>query len=343
MLGGQSGAGKSYVAVLLAICLASGTPFFGRPVRQLSGVIYAAPEGASTIQPRLIAAKQQLDIKGALPIRVFQRFVFPRKEEDEPAFVAAVLAEREALESRWGIEARVLIVDTASASIALVDENSNAHIAEMLRGVRRVARALGMTIILVHHFGKDALRGLRGASAWRDNVDEALAIHAERNEDTSEVSNRRLNLAKARHGREGPISGFDLIPVPMGLDRYGEEWEEQAIIATEYKARAAGDGSKPKGVGKGERAFRQAFGEAFANFTERRVHNDPKGALVKAVKISAIREHFRKFYVTGEEGEAEKSTNERSAWQRELKAARNNINYGCESDKHCEWMWRIKD
>ena len=53
IIGGQSGAGKTFVLISLAVCLGSGTPFFGRKVRERVGLAVLAAEGASTLALRV--------------------------------------------------------------------------------------------------------------------------------------------------------------------------------------------------------------------------------------------------------------------------------------------------
>ncbi len=67
-IGGQSGAGKTFVEVNMATCLASGTAFLGFPIRERVGVAILAAEGAGGLQCRIHAAKSALDITSGLPI-----------------------------------------------------------------------------------------------------------------------------------------------------------------------------------------------------------------------------------------------------------------------------------
>lgn len=67
-IGGQSGAGKTFVAVNAVVCLASGCSFFGFPIRERIGVAILAAEGAGGLQRRIEAAKAFLGIERPLPI-----------------------------------------------------------------------------------------------------------------------------------------------------------------------------------------------------------------------------------------------------------------------------------
>jgi RecA-family ATPase len=55
-VGGQSGAGKTFVSVDLAVSLSTKTSFFDREVRERVGVAYLAAEGGEQLGNRLFAA-----------------------------------------------------------------------------------------------------------------------------------------------------------------------------------------------------------------------------------------------------------------------------------------------
>lgn len=67
-LGGQSGAGKTFVAVDLAVALASGSSFFGCPVQERVGVVILAGEGGDTLASRVLAARMARGMDWRLPI-----------------------------------------------------------------------------------------------------------------------------------------------------------------------------------------------------------------------------------------------------------------------------------
>ena len=60
---------------------------------------------------------------------------------------------------------KLIVLDSASTLFGLEDENSNSEWSNKINPFLRDLRALGVACILLHHSGKDAKRGLRGASA----------------------------------------------------------------------------------------------------------------------------------------------------------------------------------
>jgi hypothetical protein len=67
-IGGQSSAGKTFIAVLLAACAATGKPFFGRAVKERVGSVIIAAEGRTMLNARLAAALSELGVAEKTPI-----------------------------------------------------------------------------------------------------------------------------------------------------------------------------------------------------------------------------------------------------------------------------------
>ena len=65
-IGGQSSAGKTFIAILLACCAASGKPFMGREVKKRVGTVIVAAEGRHMLSARIAAAKKELKLTNRL-------------------------------------------------------------------------------------------------------------------------------------------------------------------------------------------------------------------------------------------------------------------------------------
>lgn len=241
-IGGQSGAGKTFVAVDLALSLASGEPFFGRKVSERVGVMILAAEGGGTIANRVAVARNEKAQGEILPIAWTSAVPELSKPREVAALVEKLKAVRERFKETHGVRLGVIIIDTLAAAFGLEDENNNSEAARAIRQMNTIAQALGVLIIPVHHYGKGEETGLRGASAWRAGADVVLSVLADRNQSTGKVSNRRLALAKARNGEEGELSAFDLRFVELGKD---EDFEPFGACVVEPTA-GAERGSVPK-------------------------------------------------------------------------------------------------
>jgi RecA-family ATPase len=186
-IGGQSGAGKTFIAGHLSTSLSSATPFFGRIVKERVGVAIIAAEGTEQTGNRLTAAAQAqgLDIRD-LPIA--WRGGAPLKSADDVAVIGTQLEELGThIQQQYDVRLGVAILDTVAATFDMEDEDSNSEVAKAIRKMRDLGDKFKGLVIPIHHYGKSAATGLRGGSAWRAGADVVLSVIAERNELTGKV------------------------------------------------------------------------------------------------------------------------------------------------------------
>jgi hypothetical protein len=230
-IGGQSGSGKTFIAVDLSVALASQTPFFGREVKERVGVAFFAAEGAGQVGNRLCAAADARGVKiNDLPIAWRGDVPLLRNASDVSLVVVQLQQMDTFLRARYGVRLGVAILDTVAASFDLEDEDNNSEVARAIRHLRRIGAAFGGLMIPVHHYGKTAATGLRGGSAWRAGADVVMSVIAERKELTGEVTGRELAVAKARDGIEGPIAPFALTFVPFGTGEDGDTFGTCVVV-----------------------------------------------------------------------------------------------------------------
>ena len=231
-IGGQSGAGKTFIAIDLAVALATGQPFFGKRIKENVGVLFVAGEGAETIQPRLTIARMARSVERPLPIAWTGKFPDFTRSEDVKAFMAKLKGLKARMLKQYGVRLGAIVVDTLAAVFALQDENDNSEASKIIRAMKVIGDALDVLIIPIHHYGKGAETGLRGASAWRGGSDAVLSITAERNQLTGMVSEHKLWLAKSRVGEEGPVGDFNLRTMLLGVDEDGDELTSCYVVPT---------------------------------------------------------------------------------------------------------------
>jgi hypothetical protein len=289
-IGGQSGAGKSFLAVDLALAIATGegASFFGKPVRRRAGVAIIAAEGAAGMPSRIEAARGHRNAAKGLPIA----FAASSGDLMQAGAIESLIAQLRDVGLRFEAEGSrlgVVIIDTLAAAFGLKDENSNAEAAQVMRALQSVATELNVIVIAVHHYGKSAETGLRGASAFRAGADFSIAVHAERDGEGN-VRNRRAAIEKSRDGVEGPIGGFDLGWTALGIDDAGEAFgscfiepnnrkpnarkgKPQIILEQVIRAATSDDGRASMA------AVREAFSAAYGA-----TGKDPASATHKALK-----------------------------------------------------------
>jgi AAA domain-containing protein len=336
--GGQSGAGKTFIACHMSNSLASATPFFGRAVTRRVASAIVSKEGTDNIGNRLTADAQArgLDIR-QLPIA--WRGDLPEiKTADDVDRVARELLELgEKIKARFGVPLGAAFFDTIAANFYMDDENSNAEIAKVIGKLREFEARIQGLVVPVHHYGKQDAAGLRGGSLWRGGADVVLSVLADRDDRTGKVSGRELALAKARDGLEGPIAPFELKPHDLGIDDDGEPFGSLVVIPGEA-GQSAIRVKPPKAEAKSKRVFREAVAEALASSgKDIRVLHD--GPMVRAAEVENVRTQFYRRYVTGEAEPGKVTDARQKAFKRLLNDLPDGISSSTQDGR--EWLWRV--
>lgn len=221
---GQSGAGKSFVVADMAIAVATGTPFFGRKIKETVGVLILASEGGEGMHDRLTVAAQNRGFKqdSHIPVTYWPHRpnLFDNKDLEN---VRVILGKVDAIfREKYGVRLGLVFIETASKAFAMDDEG-NRDSARAEAAAHYLVDATGATVVVSHHIGKDKERGARGGSGWRGNFDFSLLVDAERDA-RGNCKNHELVQEKLKDGQEGPISKFKLGYIQLGVDEDGEEF-----------------------------------------------------------------------------------------------------------------------
>jgi len=161
---GESGVGKSFIALDMACCIAAGEAWQGFPVKQ-GAVFYIAGEGHAGIGRRLGAWCKYRGVElGNIHVST----------------TAAPLTEWEAVKLVMrGIKAKVeqygapalIVVDTLARNFGGLDENSNKDMGLFVQHMDRLKHELQTTVLIVHHTGQGNKDRARGASALKGAAD----------------------------------------------------------------------------------------------------------------------------------------------------------------------------
>jgi hypothetical protein len=174
---GQPASGKSFVAIDLALCVSTGTPWFGREVDR-GFVIYISAEGGSGIGKRVRA---WLATHGVNPRDTDIAWLV------ESIPVSADSTQMGQLLDRIVDEVRrhpVLIIIDTLARCFDGDENLQEDMGRFIAGVDILRKELGCTVLVIHHTRLDGHRE-RGNTSFRGAVDTMIAI--ERSDDLIEL------------------------------------------------------------------------------------------------------------------------------------------------------------
>ena len=168
MIYGASGSGKSHIILSMAAMIANGLPWFEKDTEQ-GNVLVLAGEGLSGLTRRFKA----IEIEHGITINQERLFVSNRAigMDTDKGYKQVEKAINELNEPP-----QLIIIDTLSRHLMQSEENSNDDMARFINRLEDIRLKYGCTIILVHHTGKAANQGARGASALKANIDFSFEV-----------------------------------------------------------------------------------------------------------------------------------------------------------------------
>jgi AAA domain len=193
MLYGPSGIGKSFLAVDIALHVAHGNWWRGRPVTG-GPVLYVAAEGAAGLGLRIKAWETHHRTHHEThPVEWLPWAV----NIHDPAWAAAladVVAERKPV---------LVVLDTFARCAVGAEENSARDVGVIVAHLDAIRRAGGCCVLIVHHTGKDGGAGARGSTALKGAMDTEIELTGEsarftmrntKQKDAAEASPMHLGL-----------------------------------------------------------------------------------------------------------------------------------------------------
>lgn len=260
---GESGSGKSFVMIDIAMAVARGVPWRGRKVQQ-GRVVYVAAEGGGGFRNRLKAYAHQHDIDlGKVDFGVIHAVPNLLEKIDIKDMVRAIG------------KADLVVFDTFAQVTAGANENSGEDMGLALANARAIGHATGAVVILVHHSGKDASKGARGWSGIRAAADFELEV-------LRLEEKRWIRTTKQKDGDDEAQWGFGLGQVEVGVDEDGEAITSCVILEADAPVQGRGAKVKERRFGPWEAAVLEALAEF--ELAEDRVHRAELTARVVAAK-----------------------------------------------------------
>lgn len=208
---GDSGAGKTFVALDQAMAVALGREWRGAKVKQ-GNVAYIAAEGATGLQDRLVAYCRQHEVKRAeVPLRILA--AAPDMMDNKKDSKHGVLALGRALKALGPLS--VIYVDTYARVMGAGNENEAKDTNTVVANCHLLHQLTGAIVMLIHHSGKDSAKGARGSGALRAAADVEYSV-------TKAGSRRTIKVTKMKDGEDGREYHFKLADVTVGMDEDGD-------------------------------------------------------------------------------------------------------------------------
>jgi len=197
VIGGEPKCCKSYLALQLAVAVASGTPCLGRFAAQRKGAVllFAAEDALHVVRERLeaIAATVGADFTTLDVHAITAPTVRLDLERDR----------RQLRETLAQLRPKLLVLDPF-VRLHRIDENTASEVAPLLAYLRELQRGFDSAVMLVHHARKagharagQALRGSSEIHAWGDSN-----LYLRRK--------RELLLLAVEHRAAASINGMEL-------------------------------------------------------------------------------------------------------------------------------------
>ncbi|MDJ0334266.1 AAA family ATPase [Salinibacterium sp. G-O1] len=193
MLAGHPGAGKTHLALLESVAVASGGTVLGRKAQQ-GKVLYIAGEGEAGLGARLRAVEDAWKMtlpEGALTfLTTAPDFGNSAHVEELARFVTDNAID-------------LIVVDTLARVSPGLEENSATSMSVVIAAADTIRKARrGASIVLVHHLGKGG--DLRGSSALRGAMDQIHSL-------SGESPSIKFETIKSKDGVSGPIATLEIV------------------------------------------------------------------------------------------------------------------------------------
>lgn len=227
---GKPGEGKSFVALDLALSIATGRPWHGREVNQGSA-LYIVAEGARGMRAR-VRAWERHNYSGAHVRNVFF-YPMPVQAGDPAAWSVLVEASRR-------LQPAYIVVDTQARTTVGLKENDNTEMGIFIERCEQLRAASGGCVTLVHHVnsagtarGASALFGSAQTELSVSRHDTELTVTMTKQKDAPELEPLLLTMTSVE------------LPEPLGTSvvltsRSGPSLEQQAaLLALEADSRSA--------------------------------------------------------------------------------------------------------
>jgi hypothetical protein len=241
---GASGSGKSFAVIDMTQAIAAGHEWFGYKSKPCN-VLYCALEGEGGIAGRVAAYRIR---HGATSpnIRYLVKPFSLLVEADINDLAQAIKAN--------GQSAEVVVFDTLNRAAPGADENDSKSMGQIIAAAKELQTLIGGLVILVHHTGKDASKGLRGHSSLHAALDAAIEVRRD-------GDRREWVIAKSKDGEDGEAHPFKLDVVELGTDEDGEPITSCTVHPLEEIADRIKKVMPPKSGN--QRAVWDALGEIF--------------------------------------------------------------------------------
>lgn len=213
---------KSFIAMDIAECIASGRDWLGNKINGTGPVLYIAGEGHGGIGARIAAIKQHHNTPDEAQVYVVRSQINLRSSVDD--FTNLILAIDELVQG-LGVDLRMIVIDTLARAFGGGNENSSDDMGAFIQVTGKIQNRYNCSLMLLHHAGKDTTKGLRGHSSLLGAVDTQMEIMR-----FPETTKGLILMSKQKDGEDGQRYGFEAITVDIDRSDLGLENGSSLVI-----------------------------------------------------------------------------------------------------------------
>lgn len=170
---GDSDTWKTFIAISMSLSMATGLDWLGRKVVK-APVVYVAAEGARGIGQRVKAWKLYHEVSEQTDFFTVPMPINLLDNEAVARLILSIRAVPKLAEHAPGL----IVFDTLARSMDGGDENGTSEANQVTAAAGVLKATFGCCVLILHHNGKDASRGMRGNSAYRNNADTVIKVSA---------------------------------------------------------------------------------------------------------------------------------------------------------------------
>jgi hypothetical protein len=279
---------KSFVALDIAECIATGRAFLGNEITRRGAVLYIAGEGHGGIGTRIKALKIHHGTPEGTPVYFLRRQVNLRSSQTDLKDLVAAIDDLKAIHD---INFEMIIIDTLARAFGGGNENASEDMGAFITAAGAIQGKYECSLLVVHHAGKDATKGLRGHSSLLGAVDTELEIIRI---EGAQPPKGILHISKQKDGEDGQRIGFRMVEVTTGssgiVDFEGASSlavEPDEEMDTERKSIKPPDKT---GKGMNQRLALNCLHDSIKKFGEMKVIDDKRN---KCIKLDLWRDEFK--------------------------------------------------
>lgn len=176
---GRSGAMKSFVALDIALCIATGQKWHGHDTRH-GLVVYVAAEGSHGLGRRAIGWRRTRGRDKPKPLFKLIPHSVALTTDDLDAMVTAIAS--------LPANPVLVIIDTLARTFGAGDENKQADMNAYVSASDKLREATGANVMIIHHSGVHEDRRERGSNVLRGAADTVIKVS--RKDDKLDIINQ---------------------------------------------------------------------------------------------------------------------------------------------------------